>query len=207
VKVRGYRIELGEIEYALLQHPAVRGAVVGLYREGGEEGRLVAWMTAEEGAEPGAEELRDHLRGRLPGYMVPVAFVLLEDFPQTRSGKLDRRALPPPDRAADAGVREYVAPRNESEEALAGIIAELLHIERVGIYDSFFDLGGHSLLAIQLVSRIRELFEVEVPLRTIFESPMVALLAVAVEELILADLEAMLGEEDGAEELLGMDME
>ncbi|MEW5925956.1 MAG: amino acid adenylation domain-containing protein [Gemmatimonadota bacterium] len=180
VKVRGYRVELGEIEATLRRHAQVGESAVLLREDVPGRQRLVAYVTGREGAEPGAAELREHAREQLPEYMVPWAVVVLERMPVTANGKIDRRALPAPERAeADA----YVAPRTPAEELLAGIWAEVLGVERVGATENFFELGGHSLLATQVVSRLRAALGVEVPLRTLFEAPTVAALAGRVEEL------------------------
>ncbi|HEV3049034.1 MAG TPA: condensation domain-containing protein, partial [Longimicrobium sp.] len=181
VKVRGFRIELGEIEAVLRQHESVADCVVMARAEAGEQ-RLVAYVVGD--AE--AEALRAHVRRSLPEYMVPSAFVFLDALPLTSNGKLDRKALPAPESAAEAN--RYVAPRTPMEEVLAGIWAEVLRLERVGVEESFFDLGGHSLLATRVVSRVRELFGVELPLRALFEGPTVAELAVRVEEMRRANL-------------------
>ena len=181
VKVRGYRIELGEIEARLLEHPEVREAVV-VVQEGVEgDKRLVAYVTTrregrEEGGGAGAELvslLRSHLGRQLPEYMVPSAFVRLEEFPLTPNGKLDRKALPAPD-GESVMKRRYEAPRGEIEETLAELWTELLGVERVGRQDHFFELGGHSLLAVRLLSRVREALQVEVPLTRLFEEPTLA---------------------------------
>ncbi len=182
VKVRGFRIELGEIETVLRGAPGVREAVAIVREDEPGERRLVAYLTAAEGAEvPSFADLRAGLREHLPEYMVPSAFVVLERLPLTPNGKVDRRALPAPEQAEGAG--EYVAPRGPAEELLAQIYAEVLKLERVGVHDDFFDLGGHSLLATRVVSRIREVFGVELPLRTLFEAPSVAELAPRIEAL------------------------
>ena len=170
VKVRGFRIELGEIEISLAAHPAVRQAVAGLRGD-----RLVAWFVADgENTEAG---LREHLKGRLPEFMIPSAFVMLEAFPLTPSGKVDRRTLPEPGLAAGRRHLATVAPRGPVEELIAGIWCELLRVDRVGSDDSFFELGGHSLLATQLVSRLRRVFGVELPVRQLFEAPTLSRLA------------------------------
>jgi amino acid adenylation domain-containing protein len=179
VKVRGYRIELGEIESALARHEQVRAAVVTARDDAGGAGkRLVAYVVPEGEHAPGAAELRVYLRERLPEYMVPSAFVTLEAFPITPNGKVDRKALPEPDLAPTAA---YVAPRTPVEELVCGLFSQVLGVERVGVEDNFFELGGHSLLATQLVSRVREAFGVELPLRELFEEPAPSALARAVE--------------------------
>jgi amino acid adenylation domain-containing protein len=189
VKIRGFRIELGEIEVALGQHPAVREAVV-LAREDtpGDpsaslltEKRLVAYVVAEREPLPTTTDLRNFLKEKLPEYMVPAVFMLLDALPLMPNGKIDRRALPSPDRSRPELGKAFVAPRTPTEESLAEIWAQLLNIERVGVHDNFFDLGGHSLLATQLVSRMREAFQVEIPLRRLFEMPTVAGLAESIE--------------------------
>ncbi len=177
VKIRGFRIELGEIEAALGQHPAVRQAAVLAREDAPGEKRLVAYVVAESTA----DELRRFLKDKLPDHMVPAVFVLLDALPLLSNGKIDRRALPAPDRARPELDKAFVAPRTPTEEMLAEIWAQLLDIERVGIHDNFFDLGGHSLLATQAVSRMREAFEVEIPLRRLFEVPTVAGLAESIE--------------------------
>jgi amino acid adenylation domain-containing protein len=175
VKVRGFRIEPGEVEAALARHPAVAEAVVAV-----RGAALVAYYTAE-GEAPAAGELREHLRGMLPPHMVPGAYVALDRLPLTPSGKTDLRALPAP--AADDG-RGYAAPRTDTERALAEAWAEILGRERVGTRDDFFELGGHSLLATRVVSRAREAFGVELPVRALFEAPTVAGLAKRVDALL-----------------------
>ncbi|MCH9647814.1 MAG: amino acid adenylation domain-containing protein, partial [Deltaproteobacteria bacterium] len=191
VKIRGFRIELGEIEAALVGLPSVSSAAVLAREDSPGDQRLVAYLVAAEESPPAASELRELLEERLPSYMVPAAFLWLEELPLTAHGKLDRRALPRPEEAqsdrAEAG--EYQAPGTQVEEVLAGLWAELLGLERVGVQEDFFDLGGHSLLATQVVSAIRDLLGVEIPLRLLFEDTTVALLAQRVEKL-RGDLES-----------------
>jgi hypothetical protein len=187
VKIRGFRIEPGEVEAVLSQRAEVREAVVVVREDAPGDRRLVAYVVAEEEASPA--ELRAHLTGRLPEYMVPSAFVRLESLPLTPSGKVNRRALPAPEYEAGAG--RYVAPRTPVEEVLAGIWAEVLRLERVGVGETFFELGGHSLLATKVASRIRAAFGVELPLRAFFEGPTVAALAVRVEEMRRSELPAV----------------
>ncbi len=165
VKLRGFRIELGEIEARLTEHPDVRQAVVVAREDEPGEKRLVAYYTT--GGSLRSERLHSHLSERLPEYMVPTAFVQIEELPLTSNGKLDRSALPAPEH--DALVwRTYEPPQGEMEEALAIFWKELLHIERIGRNDSFFDLGGHSLLAVRLLVQIRQVLGIELPIATIF---------------------------------------
>ncbi|HEU4507795.1 MAG TPA: amino acid adenylation domain-containing protein [Pyrinomonadaceae bacterium] len=178
VKVRGYRIELGEIEAALIEAETVREAAVIAQAASRGEMRLVAYVVSEGGVEVKVEALRQALRAKLPEYMVPSAIVILEQLPLTPSGKVNRRALPAPERIFEA---EYEAPRTPTEELLCGLWASVLRVSRVGINDNFFELGGHSLLATQLMSRVCEAFGVELPLRELFAWPTVAGLAEKVE--------------------------
>ncbi|MGN6592128.1 MAG: non-ribosomal peptide synthetase, partial [Terriglobales bacterium] len=176
VKIRGFRIELGEIEAQLLRQGEVKEAVVLAREDEPGEKRLVGYVIGRDGAAaPSAEVLREHLKGLLPEYMVPSAFVVLESFPLTPNGKLDRRALPAPDLSAYTR-REYEAPQGEVEEILAGIWQELLHVERVGRSDNFFELGGHSLLIMQVMERLRRV-GLSAEVRRVFESPTLADLA------------------------------
>jgi amino acid adenylation domain-containing protein len=174
VKVRGFRVEPGEVEAALREHPAVREAAVVAREDAPGQKRLVAYLVSEQPSGPSAGELRGFLRGRLPGHMIPAAFVLLDALPKTATGKLDRRALPSPDGGRPDLEASFVPPRTAVEQVLAALWAELLRVERVGVHDSFFGLGGHSLLATQVVSRARDVFRVEVSLRTLLEAPTVA---------------------------------
>jgi amino acid adenylation domain-containing protein/thioester reductase-like protein len=181
VKIRGFRIELEEVESALAQHAAVREVVVMAREDRVGEKPLVAYVVARQELTPTAGELRSYLKEKLPEFMVPSAFVLLEAMPLTANGKVNRKALPTPDHTRYCSLEHYVAPRNQTEEVLAGICAQLIGIESVGIHDNFFELGGHSLLGAQFVSRVQEAFHVEVPLRKLFELPTVAELAEAIE--------------------------
>jgi acyl-coenzyme A synthetase/AMP-(fatty) acid ligase/acyl carrier protein len=179
VKVRGFRIELGEIEAALTAKPGVKQAVVLALEQDSGDKRLVAYVVIDQGANYTAEDLRAHLKQQLPEHMVPYAIVLLPRIPLTANGKVDRRALPAPETVQ---ARAFVAPQNAEEEKVATIWQEVFHRERISTDENFFDLGGHSLMATQVISRIRERFRVELPIRTIFEHPTIAALAKVVTE-------------------------
>jgi amino acid adenylation domain-containing protein len=182
VKVRGFRIELGEIETVLGRHPGVREAVV-VAREDAPSGkRLIAYVVAREEPPPTTSEMRDYLKERLPEYMLPSSFVMLDALPLTATGKVNRGALPAPEQTRPELAQVYVAPRTAVEEVLCGIFSEVLERERVGVRDSFFELGGHSLLATQVASRVRGALQVELPLRRLFGSPTVEGLAAAILE-------------------------
>ncbi len=169
VKIRGYRIELGEIESALLQHEAVREAVVIARGETGGEKRLVAYLVNGGGGPLASNELRAYLSSRVPDYMVPEAFVRVEMMPLTPSGKLDRKALSGLQWERREGETSYVAPRTPVEEIVGRIFEQVLRIDQVAIHDDFFEIGGHSLLATQVISRVRETFGVEIGVRSVFE--------------------------------------
>ncbi|HEX9939135.1 MAG TPA: amino acid adenylation domain-containing protein, partial [Longimicrobium sp.] len=170
VKIRGFRIELGEIEARFAEHASVRDAVVLVREDTAGDRRLVAYYVGEA---LDVDTLRAHLAERLPSYMVPAALVWMERLPLTPNGKVDRKALPAPEGDAYA-AREYEPPAGETEQALAGIWAEVLRVDRVGRRDSFFELGGHSLLAVQVISRVRQALEVEVALGDLFARPVLA---------------------------------
>jgi amino acid adenylation domain-containing protein len=185
VKIRGLRIELGEIEAALAEHAAVREVVVIAREEGPDDRRLVAYIVPAAATAVTPAALRTLLRERLPEYMVPSAYVILDRLPLTPNGKVDRQALPAPQHDRSALDTDLVAPRDSLEELVSGVWREVLNLEQVGVHDSFFDVGGHSLLAAQVVARLAQLLKVELPLRRVFEAPTVAGLA--------ADLERRLG--------------
>ncbi|WP_371495124.1 amino acid adenylation domain-containing protein [Kitasatospora sp. NBC_00374] len=174
VKIRGFRIETGEVETALAGVPGVQHAVVAARSDGPGGLRLVGYLIADEGATLDPAAVRAHLAERLPGYMVPSVFVVLDALPVTANGKLDRAALPAPAAAGTPGGR---APRTVREEILHDLFAEALGVERLGIDDDFFQLGGHSLLAIRLVNRIRATVDAGAEVRMLFEDPTVAGLA------------------------------
>ena len=178
VKIRGFRIEPGEVENVLGRHPGVGQCVVVARADGQGDKILVAYLEAQPGQPtPEVSELRAHLGRELPAYMVPSAFVVLDQLPLTPNGKIDRNALPAPSNDRAPAVAELHAPRTETEKALVSIWSEVLKLGSIGIRENFFDLGGHSLLVIRAVSRIRDVFEVDVAPSTFFAHPTVAGLA------------------------------
>ena len=181
VKIRGFRIELGEIEAVLNQNADVQASCVIAREDIPGQKRLVAYVVLHQHCTPAISELRQYLKAKLPEYMMPNAFVVLESLPITPNGKVDRRVLPMPDLQSSIG--KYVAPRTPTEEILAQIWTQVLKVEQVGIHDNFFELGGHSLLATQLVSRIRKIFQVELPLRELFATATIGELARSIEQL------------------------
>jgi amino acid adenylation domain-containing protein/FkbM family methyltransferase len=186
VKLRGYRIELGEIEAALSQHAEIRNAVVIVREEKEEDKRLVAYIVSEEQEKLSAEELKEYLKQKLPGYMIPSAIMMIDEIPLTANGKIDRRALPAPEQTTLENSQRYVGPRNLLEYQLIGIWEEILDQKGIGVRDDFFNLGGHSLLATQVVSRVRDAFQIELSVRKLFEAPTIATLATAIEQAIKA---------------------
>lgn len=178
VKVRGYRIELGEIETCLSRHPKiVRSVVIVRNEQGGQ--RIVAYFISEGRTSILPDELTQFLQEQLPDYMIPTAFVLLDTFPLTPNGKVDRKALPSPEYSQSNTRR--AGPRTPTEELIAGLWADVLVMPHVGPLDNFFELGGHSLLATQVLSRVRTIFRVELPLRTLFDHPTVEGFSAAIE--------------------------
>jgi acyl carrier protein len=182
VKVRGFRIELGEIEAVLVQHPAIAEAVAVAREEVPGEKCLVAYVVPREEPAPTTSDLRHLLKQKLPDYMVPGAFVFLSSLPLTPNGKVNRSALPAPDQSRPELKEAFVAPHSPAEETVAGIWENILGRRKIGIHDNFFDLGGHSLLATQVVSRLSEVFHIDLPLRILFEKPTVAELAAVLSE-------------------------
>jgi amino acid adenylation domain-containing protein len=213
VQIRGFRVEPGEIKSHLLEHPQVAEAEVVARESKSESLELIAYIVPR--GEVNVTALRSHLAETLPSYMVPTAFVMLDALPLTANGKVDRKALPDPDETRPEIEESFVAPRTASEEALTKIWGEILSLEQVGVFDNFFELGGHSLLATRVVSRVREEFQVEVPLRTLFEQPTIAGLASIISQhrvekagkAELADLLAELQDisDEEAERLLEME--
>ncbi|MGQ0556749.1 MAG: amino acid adenylation domain-containing protein [Nitrospiraceae bacterium] len=189
VKLRGYRIELGEIEYALSNFPGVHHAAVLLRQDKRDQYRLVGYVAGESSLNERLEEVRRFLAARLPHYMVPSTILWLDTMPLNATGKVNRHALPAPE-TTTGQVAPRVAPRNQVEESLAELWKSVLQVPEAGIHDHFFEQGGHSLLATQLVSRIRELFEVDVSLSALFERPTIAALAEEVARLRQKDQQA-----------------
>jgi acyl carrier protein len=174
VKIRGFRIELGELETILSLHPAVCETVV-LAREDSTAGKhLVAYLVTHPGLAPAVAEWRSFLRDKVPEYMMPSAFVLLEAMPLTPNGKVDRKALLQLEGRRLESTAFYVRPQTQVEHTIAALWQNLLHVDKVGLHDNFFDLGGHSLLATQLVAQLWNAFHVELPLPSLFAEPTVA---------------------------------
>ncbi|HVG08475.1 MAG TPA: non-ribosomal peptide synthase/polyketide synthase [Thermoanaerobaculia bacterium] len=203
VKIRGFRIELGEVEATLTRQPGVESAVVLAREDGDGEKRLVAYVVGASGG-TSVEELRRGLQRTLPEPMLPSAFVFLDAFPLTPQGKVDRRALPAPERSQHGTGAKFIPPRTPLEEEVARVWRDVLKVDRVGVSDSFWELGGHSLLATRVLSRIEELFEVDLPLQTLFASPSLEEFAAMVGERVLVlegeDIDAALAELNGMSE-------
>jgi len=188
IKLLGFRIELGEIESCLARHPAVRDCAVIVREDRPGQKNLVAYVvtSSEQTSETSSNELRSFLTGKLPDYMLPGVFVHLDQLPLTENGKLDRKALPPPlDHSAEGAL---VAPRNATEEIIAGIWREVFGLETVGVFEDFFELGGDSLRATQVVSRASVVFQIDLPLGALFQQRTVAALADAIEEILVDEL-------------------
>ena len=181
VKIRGHRIELDEIKAKLLELASVQAVELLVHEEDGNK-QLIAYLTLSTPQAATAEELRQHLKQHLPPYMVPAALILLDAFPLTPNGKVDRKALPPPKGLQRTQQDGFVAPRNEVEQGLAALWEELLAVRPIGIHDNFFDLGGHSLLAVRLTVRMRERLGHALPLATLFQGPTIEQLARALQE-------------------------
>jgi len=192
IKIQGYRIEANEVIGVLDRHPSILASAVVARHDGMENPRLVAYIVLN-GAQgrPTVTELRELLRSRLPAYMMPAIFVVMPDLPMNSHGKLDRKALPPPDASNTLPDENYLAPRTVLEEKLSALVANLLGVARVGVNDNLFLIGGHSLFGTQLIARMRDDFGVELPLRSVFESPTPALLAREIERLMETKIGAM----------------
>src|SRR5271165_1991035 len=180
VKIRGFRVELGEIESVLATHPAVREAMALARADDPDEKRLVAYLIMKEGEPPKDSELRGLLRAKLPEYMIPSAFVILDRLPLTPNGKVNRQALPRPD-LRSLNPAEFVAPSTQMEKAVAGIWRQALGVERVGLHENFFDLGGHSLLAVRVIGQINKTLKVNLNVPVFFQNPTIEGLARALE--------------------------
>ncbi len=189
IKLRGYRIEPNEVVGVLNQHPGISESALVAQTFSGDEKRLVAYVVPESTSVLESDGILEFLRTRLPDYMTPSAFVLLDQLPLTHSGKLDRAALPEPSPGNTLGSKSCVGPQSPVEERMALLLAELLDVDRIAMNDNFFHLGGHSLLGAQLIARIRDVFGVEVSLRTLFDNPTVEGISAQIEELILEMLE------------------
>ena len=187
VKLRGFRIELGEIESVLMQFAGIRQAVADVKASHSGDKRLVGYLVVGPGAEPSLADLRAFLKTKLPEYMVPATFMVLEKLPVSPNGKLNRSALPLPDDARPELAREFVAPSTPVEQAVAEIFSEVLEVRTVGLHDDFFELGGHSLLAARVVTRLRDRFQIEMTPRFLFESPSVKEVASRISELLMQD--------------------
>jgi amino acid adenylation domain-containing protein len=194
VKIRGIRVELGEIENHLLHHPLVLAAVVLAHEAAPGDMRLFAYIVANRKPAPSSNELRVFLKQKVPDYMVPSAFVVLDALPLTPNGKVDRKALPMPDQRQPDSDDGFIAPRTEVEEAIATVWRDVLRVERLGIHENFFDLGGHSLLATQVISRMRNLFQLDLPLRLLFEKPTIEELGLTIEETLMDEVESQIGD-------------
>jgi len=186
VKIRGFRIELGEIEATLSKHPGVRQSIVLVREDQPGEKLLVGYVVGPKDQALATVELRSFLKQKLPDYMAPLFFVFLDALPLTPNGKVDRKALPAPNHGRPELETAFVPPSSPVEKTLSDIWAEVLKIEQIGLYDNFFDLGGHSLLATRVISRLRDAFRVEMPLRLLFEQPTVAGLAERIDTLLWA---------------------
>lgn len=182
VKIRGFRVELGEISAALLQHSEIREAVVIALEDNSGSNRLVAYVVPAAGSKPAPSDLRRHLEGQLPEYMVPAAYLILTALPLTTNNKIDRDALPVPEEIRPGLCSDFQAPERPVEIALAAIWESVLGVKQVGRRDNFFELGGHSLLAMQVISRVRKEFAVNIVLPRLFQKPTVEGLAQVVEE-------------------------
>jgi acyl-CoA synthetase (AMP-forming)/AMP-acid ligase II/acyl carrier protein len=195
VKVRGFRVELNEVTAALNQHRLIAQSSVVLRNQGPGNTQLAAYIVLASQAQLSLADLRDFLGTRLPDYMVPATFVVLNKLPLNSNGKVDRRSLPPPDENNMLRDAVSTAPNTEMEEMVAEMLASLLNVDRVDAGDNFFSLGGHSLLGAQLIARVRDAFGVELPLRVVFDAPTVAEIAAAIENLVIGKIDAMSDEE------------
>ena len=191
IKIHGYRIEPAEIEAALDRHPSIASSIVMGRRFECADARLIAYVALKNGTAPAATELRDFLKSSLPEYMVPTLFVRIDSLPLTNNGKVDRKSLPAPDEDNRLVDNVFVAPRTHIEQRVADILCALFKVKEVGINDNFFLLGGHSLLGAQLLTKIRNAFGIDLPLRAVFDAPTIAALSNTIERAIVARVESM----------------
>jgi acyl-coenzyme A synthetase/AMP-(fatty) acid ligase/acyl carrier protein len=180
VKIRSFRVDISEVEAVLAEQPEVKDVAVLANQTGSGDSRLIAYVVPRTQLAPTVTGMRNFLQSRLPDYMIPSAFVILDRLPLMATGKIDRRALPDPGRSRPALDSPYIAPRTPEEEQLAEIWTEVLSLEQVGVVDNFFDLGGHSLSATQVVSRVIKTFRLEIPLKALFESPTIEKMAAVI---------------------------
>jgi acyl carrier protein len=193
VKVRGHRVELGEIEAELAKHPDIRDIAVVIREHANGYKHLVAYVVADSAAEISASELRDALKQKLPDYMIPAAFVILDTLPLNTNGKIDRQSLPVPELGREMGEQLYVPPQNSIQKGLCQIWEEVLEISSIGIHDNFFYLGGHSLMALRVMSKVQEVLGATPPITMLFEAPTVFEFANKME---LLNLPAAISSED-----------
>jgi amino acid adenylation domain-containing protein len=184
VKIRGFRIELEEIEAVLNEHDEILKSAVIVKLEANGDKRIIAYIVPRDEEAPVNRELRKHVKERLPDYMLPSVFVVLPDLPITANGKIDRAALPEPEQSRGGMESDYIPPRTPIEEVVAGIWSELLRVEQIAIHDNFFDLGGHSLLATRVNSWLRDVFEIDLPIGSLFERPTIAGLSEIIEDIL-----------------------
>ncbi|MEM1395547.1 MAG: phosphopantetheine-binding protein, partial [Cyanobacteria bacterium P01_H01_bin.150] len=177
VKIRGFRIELGEIEALLKKHPQVRETVVLAREDIPNDCRLVAYLVTHENTKPSVNELRGFLKQKLPEYMLPSAFIVLDALPLTPNGKIDRRALPAPDNQRPELTATFKPPQSEMEQQIGKLWQEVLHLDKVGINDNFFDLGGNSFLMLQVNNKLRAILQRDISVVTMFQNPTIYSLA------------------------------
>ncbi len=202
VKIRGYRVELEEVELNLRLFKGLVDVAVVAKSDNQNNKQLVAYYVPENGLHPTVNELRIFLMNNLPDYMIPSAFVQMDAFPMTQNGKVNRRALPAPNQFRALMATKYIAPRTEAEKKLANIVTQVLKIKQIGVFDNFFELGGHSLLGTQIISQLREEFQVDLPLKALFENPTIDGINRAITKELATGrgdliLEALLGKIDG----------
>jgi amino acid adenylation domain-containing protein len=195
IKIRGVRVEPDEVNAVLTRHPGIAAAVVIAVKDEPNENELAAYIVNADRAAADFSELRSHLERHLPQAMVPRYFTVLDSLPLTANGKVDRAALPEPDRSRPARDKSYIAPANPTEEVIAQIWSEVLDVPQVGAHDNFFELGGHSLRGMKVIARIRAAFQIDLPLTTLFEVGTVSGLAALVEQKLIDELEMMSEEE------------